>query len=262
MERMAEERMRLLIVDDEAIARRGLRMSLQKLASVEIAGEARDGAEAVKAIRELSPDLVLLDVQMAEMDGFQVIETVGTEKMPPVIFVTAYDQFALKAFEVHALDYVLKPVDPERLRDAVERARRHRERDRMADLSGPLDQLLRYVRERPGAPAFTKRIVVKERGKIFFVDVAEIAWIESVGNYVELHAGRNKHLLRQTMNELEQKLDPQQFVRIRRSAMVNVRHVKEFRPFFKGSHQVILKDGAELTSSRRYRHKLQTLFRQ
>lgn len=255
-------KIRALIVDDEPIARRGIRLLLRDFPEVEVLRECPNGRDAVKAIRELAPDLVFLDVQMPELDGFQVVEQVGAAHMPAVVFVTAYDQYALKAFEVHALDYVLKPIEKERFRQAFGQAVRWLERDRIVGLAerleamlGSLDHGARTARQQ--AP---QRIVVKDAGRIFFLDPRDVDWIDSAGNYLQLHVGKTVHLLRETMNEMERKLEPQEFVRIRRSTLVNVRRIREFRPLFKGAYAVLLRDGTELTSSRRYRSSLDAFF--
>ncbi len=254
------QRIRVLIVDDEQIAREGLRTLLASEPDVEIVGECRNGREAIKAIHEKEPDLVLLDVQMPQLSGFDVIERVGVERMPAVVFVTAYDQYALRAFEINALDYLLKPFDEERFRRTLDRARRFFEREGLQDLRQRLSVLLEALDERKQKRA--QRLVVKSAGRIFFVNVDEIDWIEAAGNYVALHVGRESHLLRETMNAMEGKLGTDSFVRIRRSAIVNVARIKELRPLFKGEYQIILRDGTRLTSSRRYRDQVNSLLKE
>jgi two-component system LytT family response regulator len=243
-------RIRVLIVDDEPIARRGVRLQLKGEQEVEIIGECANGLEAVAAIQKLSPDLVFLDVQMPEMDGFEVIESVGVERMPRVIFVTAYDQYTLRAFEVHALDYLLKPFDRERFQKALNHARSSLERGEFNR------QLVRLLDDRLAARKPLERLVIKSGGRIYFLNVEEVDWIEAADNYVELHVGRESHLLRETISGLAAKLDPARFLRIRHSTIVNIERVKELRPLFRGEYMIVLRDGTELTSSRRYRKNL------
>ena len=246
-------KIRALIVDDEPIARRGVRLQLEAHPQIEIVRECANGLEAVAAIQELSPNLVFLDVQMPEMDWFEVIQAVGVEQMPAVVFVTAYDTYAIRAFEVHAVDYLLKPFDRERFSVALDHAISHIERRATGDLGEHLQALLEE--RRPGRKSL-ERLVVKSAGRIFFLDVAEIDWIEAADNYVELHVGKRSHLVRQTLGHLESRLDADQFVRIRHSTIVNVRKIKELRPSSSGEYDVVLLSGEVLASSRRYRKKL------
>jgi two-component system LytT family response regulator len=252
------ERIRTVIADDEPLARRGIRAHLNLEKDIEIVSECRNGREAVTAIESSSPDLVFLDVQMPELDGFGVVEAVGVDHMPPVIFVTAYDRHALKAFEVNALDYLLKPFDSERFARAVQRARKQISRASLGDLSGRLKSLLADLASRPEQKN-PHRLVIKSAGRISFLDVAEIDWVEAADNYVRLHAGRESHLLRETMNSLEKRLDPEQFLRIHRSRIVNIARVKELRPLFRGEYDLTLKDGTRLETGRGYRDQVQRL---
>lgn len=248
-------KLRVLIVDDEPIARRGIRKQLDASADVEVIGECSNGLEALCAIEEKAPDLVFLDVQMPEMDGFGLLEAIGAEKMPAVIFVTAYDRYALQAFEVNAVDYLLKPFDGERFQKALDRARM-RLKEGSADVSHRLMSLLEGLHK---TRKHLERLVIRSSGRIFFLQVEEVDWIEAAENYVHLHVGRESHLLRETVNGLEGRLDPDKFVRIRRSAIVNINHIKELHPLFKGEYAIILKNGTELVSSRRYRKKLSSI---
>ncbi|HMG73550.1 MAG TPA: LytTR family DNA-binding domain-containing protein [Pyrinomonadaceae bacterium] len=250
-------KIRTLIVDDEPLARRGIRAQLDEEADIEIVSECRNGLEAVAAIEEQSPDLVFLDVQMPELDGFGVLEAVGVDLMPVVIFVTAYDQYALRAFEVHALDYLLKPVDAERFASALQRARKQIEHHNVQDLNQRLQSFLDDVQAKQ---KFTERLVIKSSGRIFFLNVQEIDWIEAADNYVRLHVGRDSHLLRETMNHLEKRLDPDRFLRVHRSRIINLRQIKELQPLFRGEYDIMLQDGTRLESGRGYRDKLQKLF--
>jgi len=250
-------KIRTLIADDEPLARRGIRAQLDEEEDIEIVSECRNGLEAVAAIEEQSPDLVFLDVQMPELDGFGVLEAVGVDRMPVVIFVTAYDQYALRAFDVHALDYLLKPVDAERFASALQRARKQIEHHNVQDLNQRLQTFLDDVRAKQ---KFTERLVIKSGGRIFFLNVQEIDWIEAADNYVRLHVGRDSHLLRETMNHLEKRLDPDHFLRVHRSRIINIRQIKELQPLFRGEYDIMLQDGTRLESGRGYRDKLQKLF--
>lgn len=248
---------RIVIVDDEPLARRGIRALLNEEKDVEIIAECRNGREAVAVIVERSPDLVFLDVQMPELNGFDVLEAIGVEHMPAVIFVTAYDQYALRAFEVHALDYLLKPLDGDRFTSALQRARTQIEGKNIRDLSRSLQNLLDDLK--PG-PKYTERLVIKSAGRILFLSVDEIDWIEAADNYVCLHAGPDAHLLRETMNGLEKRLDPAQFLRVHRSRIINIKRIKELQPLFRGEYDIMLLDGTRLESGRGYRDRLQKLF--
>jgi two-component system, LytTR family, response regulator len=245
---------RTLIVDDEAVARRRIRRLLKTEGDISVVGESGDGRAAIEAIRTLRPDLVFLDVQMPGADGFQVIQAIGAEKMPMVIFVTAYDQHALKAFEVRALDYLLKPFDRDRFREALGRARHHVEQQETGDLGRRLLALVKDMR--PAAPK-TDRLVVKAGGRLFFLRTDEIDWIEAAGNYARLHVGNEAHLIRETMQSLESRLDSERFFRIHRSRIVNMERIQELQPWFNGEYVVILRNGTRLTLSRGYREKLQ-----
>lgn len=250
-------KIRTLIVDDEPLARERLRALLSAEPDIEIIGECGDGPEAVESIRRDAPDLVFLDVQIPEIDGFGVIERVGVENAPVVVFVTAYDQYALEAFDVHAVDYLLKPFDKTRFAKALARARSAVQAQRSGEVSERLLALLRGLRAAPAGR--TERLVVKSAGRLFFLRTGEIDWIESSGNYVCLHVGSETHLLRETMSSLEARLDPASFIRIHRTAIVNVDRIKELQPLFHGEYEVVLRGGARLTLSRSYRDRLQCL---
>ncbi len=206
------------------------------------------------ALEQHTPDLVFLDVQMPGLNGFEVLEAVGPEKMPLVVFVTAYDQHALRAFQVRALDYLLKPFDRDRFKDALQRARAHIQRDETGDLGRRLLALVKDLRrDQPK----TDRLVVKSGGRLFFLRTDEIDWVEAAGNYVRLHVGSASHLLRETMNAIEGRLDPEKFFRIHRSRMVNMERIQEMQPWLNGEYAVLLRTGTRLTLSRGYREKLQ-----
>jgi two-component system LytT family response regulator len=246
---------RVLIVDDEPLARERIRTLLSEETNFEVAGEAGDGATAAQAIASLNPDLVFLDIQMPGADGFDVIDAVGPDKMPFVVFVTAYDRYALKAFDVHALDYLLKPFDRDRFRQALTRANQQLDK---RNKDGEIEQrLAAIVNDLRPTKARTDRFVVKSGGRIFFVRTSEIDWIEAAGNYVKLHVGNDSHLIRETMNAVEQKLSPETFVRIHRCHIVNIEQVRELQPWFNGEYVVFLKNGTRLTLSRGYRERLQ-----
>jgi two-component system, LytTR family, response regulator len=254
---MTTPRTRVLIVDDEPLARERLRTLLEEEPAFELVGEAADGTTGAESILALQPDLVFLDVQMPGADGFDVIDAVGADKMPFVVFVTAYDRYALRAFDVHALDYLLKPFDRERFREALGRAQAQIERNTGGDLER---RLAAIVQDLKPARTRTDRFVVKSGGRIFFVRTAEIDWIEAAGNYVKLHVGRETHMIRETMNGIEGKLDPDKFLRIHRSTVVHIDRIKELHPMFSGDYAVILRNGAELTLSRNYRERFLELF--
>ena len=217
-------------------------------------GECSDGTQAIMAIQQHSPDLVFLDVQMPGANGFGVIDAVGADRMPNVIFVTAYDEYALKAFEYHALDYLLKPFNRDRFQETLKHARASLERRRAGDLGRRLLALVNDIK--PDAPRL-ERLVVKSGGRVFFLRTDEIDWIEAAGNYVRLHLGDEAHLFRETMNRMEGRLDSRRFVRIHRSRIVNTERIKELQPWFNGEYVVILRDGTRLTLSRGYRDRLQ-----
>jgi two-component system LytT family response regulator len=243
-----------LIADDEPLARERLAGLLAHEPDMEVVAQARDGEEAIAAIQDHSPDLAFLDVQMPHMSGFDVIEAIGPDRMPLVVFVTAYDQHALKAFQVRALDYLLKPFDRERFADALQRARKQIERDETGDLGRRLMALVKDLRkDQPRSD----RLVVKSGGRLFFLRTDEIDWIEAAGNYVRLHVGTSSHLLRETMNAIEGRLDPEKFFRIHRSRIVNMERIQELQPWLNGEYAVLLRTGTRLTLSRGYREKLQ-----
>jgi two-component system, LytTR family, response regulator len=244
---------RTLIVDDEPLARERLRDWLRAEPGLEIVGECADGRQAVETIQREKPDLVFLDVQMPELDGFGVLAALRNETMPVVVFVTAYDQFAVKAFEVHAVDYLLKPFDHDRLRTALRRALDRIERQQAGGVQQQLAALLADLRpeEKPAA-----RLAIKTQGRVLLLKTEEIDWAEAADNYVVIHVGAERHLLRETMTALEGRLAPNKFVRISRSALVNVDRIKELQPLFHGEYVVILRNGTKLTLSRNYRDKL------
>jgi two-component system LytT family response regulator len=254
-------KIRTLIIDDEPLARRNLRVLLDQDPQIEILDECRNGHEAIKAINTHTPDLIFLDIQMPEMDGFDVLAHVGPEHIHAIIFVTAFDQYALKAFEVHALDYLLKPFDDERFARALERAKSQiaaREIDKLSQ------RLLALLEDRKSEhkvtgdqPNYLTRLMIKTSNRMMLLKVEEIDFIEADGNYAKLHTGRKTHLLREKMNDLEGRLDPARFVRIHRSVIVNLERIKEMHPHFNGDYIVVLDDGRQLRLSRSRREQLE-----
>lgn len=243
--------LRVLLVDDEPLVRRGLRAFLAGERDVEIVGEARNGAEAVTAIEALAPALVFLDVQMPGLDGFGVVAEVGADRMPAVVFVTAFDEYALRAFEVHAVDYLLKPFDEPRFRTALARARERIAARRTPTAADPrLEALLAELRPRA---EYAERLLVKGHERVLVVNVEDVDYVEAADNYVRLHTRSGRHLMRETIKAMEARLDPRRFARIHRSAIVNLARVRELQPLFNGEMAVVLKDGTTLTMSRGYR---------
>jgi two-component system LytT family response regulator len=253
-------RIRTLIVDDEPAARDTIRMLVKDDPEFHLVGERGDGLSALAAIRSESPELLFLDVQMPEMDGFTLLRQLDPAQLPVVIFVTAYDRYALRAFEVHALDYLLKPFDDDRFRQTVVRAKQQVRQARL----GRAGQQLRALLEEAGGPPsatrisqFLERLVVKSSGRATVLDVADIDWVEAEGDYVQIHVGKASHRLRETMTRLETRLAPDQFVRIHRSVIVNLDRIKELQPFYRGDQVVVLRDGTNLRLSRGYKDNLE-----
>jgi two-component system, LytTR family, response regulator len=252
---------RVLIVDDEPAARNGIRQLLKHDPEVVVVGEARNGREAVRALENNGIDVVFLDVQMPELDGFGVVSAVGAQQMPTIVFVTAYDRHALHAFEVHALDYLLKPFTDDRFHDALARAKASIRQGRLGDLSGRLAALLKESGVAPAAPpgSYLKRLAIRGGGRVTLLPVRDIDWLEAERDYVRVHAGKNAHVIRETMKNIEDQLDPGRFVRIHRSTIVNIERVKELQPMFKGEYVVVLHDGTELKLSRGYRDHFEAM---
>ena len=252
--------LRAIVVDDEKLARNKMRRLLRADPHVEVIAECETGEAAVECILETAPDLVFLDVQMPGMSGFDVIAAVGAQRMPPVIFVTAYDEYALEAFRVHALDYLLKPVDPEQVRSSVARAAQLARLHSAHAHTDGLDRLIAQVleqRAREAVPRYLDRIMIHSRGRMFFAKTVDIDWIEAADNYVRLHVGGEAHLVRERIATLEERLDPAMFVRIHRSTIVNLDSVCELKPWSSGEMIVVLRDGAKVKLSRTYRERLQ-----
>jgi two-component system, LytTR family, response regulator len=263
------EPLRVLIVDDEPLARRRLREMMAEDPDVEVLAECGNGKDAVAAIHREEPDVVLLDIQMPELDGFGVVRTVGPDRMPAVIFVTASDAHAVRAFDVHAVDYVLKPVDQDRLFEAIRVAKERvasarsgesesgAEQDIRARLAALVAEVSAAVASgrgtSPSAQPAAGRIAVKGDGRVIFIRIADVDWVEAMDNYVRLHVGREVHVMRETMSHLEERLPPPAFLRVHRSTIVNVERIREIQPWFAGDYVLILTDGTKLTTGRRYR---------
>jgi two-component system LytT family response regulator len=247
--------LRLLVVDDEPLIRLGLRNALSRVPGVEIVGECESGAQAIHSILSEEIDLVLLDVQMPDCTGLEVVRQIGPQRMPMVVFVTAYDEYAVKAFEMNAVDYLLKPFDDERLRNSIERVReRYATRNQFA-LTQQLQTLLDANRE------WSDRFVVRNTDRYEFVAVESIEWIESADNYVQLHCGTKIHLLGETLSGVQEKLDPRKFQRVHRCRIVNVSRIAAIHPMLNGTYSVELRNGVRLTTGRQYRDAIQSLIR-
>jgi two-component system, LytTR family, response regulator len=259
-----------LIVDDERLARDALRVLLGDDPDIEIVGECRNGREAIMMIQEHTPDLVFLDVQMPDADGFQVLERIDQSRLPVIVFVTAYDTYALRAFKSHALDYILKPFDHERFEAALQRAKHQVQLHAYEEIGQRLVNLLSDLRSsqktpradgrgKPFTAKYLRRLTVRSGKRVLVLKAEELDWIEASGDYMNLHAGGRSFLLRETMNGLAAKLDPETFLRINRSTIINVERIRDMQPLFKGDSVVTLKDGTELKLNRNYRHKLEAL---
>lgn len=261
-------------MDDEALARKALRVMIADDPEMEVISECRSGREAVTAIREQSPDIVFIDIQMPEMDGFQVIEEIGVKEMPVTVFVTAYDKYALRAFDAHALDYLLKPFDYDRFDNALQRAKTQVRRQKLGEMRESFLAVLKDMKPasaessskkesrkplEPDAEGSIDRVVIKSGGRIYFLKIEEIDWVEGAGDYLSLHAGGQTHLIRETMGNFHSKLNPKNFLRIHRSTIINIERVKDIRPLSKGEYVITLTSGVRLNSSRGYRRALQEL---
>jgi two-component system, LytTR family, response regulator len=248
---------RALIVDDEPLARRGIRARLGRFTDFEVAGECTNGRDAITAIATLAPDLVFLDVQMPGTDGFAVVRSVGAERMPLVVFVTAHDAHALRAFDAHALDYLLKPIDDDRFAEAIERVRRRMSEREDSALGRRLAALLGAAGDSGEVARRDGRLAIKDRGRVVLLSQDEVDWVEAEGDYVRIHTGGKRYLLRETMAAMEARLDASRFTRIHRSALVNLARVRELRPYGARDSLVVLNDGTQLKLSRGYRERLQ-----
>jgi two-component system, LytTR family, response regulator len=249
---------RVLIIDDEPLPRERIRTLLAEHRNVEVVGECRDGLEAVNSILAGRPDLIFLDIQMPELDGFEVIKAISHEYLPAIIFVTAFDQYAIRAFDVNAIDYLLKPINAARFETAVRRAI---ERLAEANPHEPDRRLLNFIEQLRAEPKFTTRFVVRSGSRLSFVRTSEVDWIDVADNYVRLHIAGREHLVRDTLKSVELQLDPEIFVRVHRSIIINLDRVESVEHTFHGEYLVTMKDGAKLTTSRTYSEKLRLLLR-
>jgi two-component system LytT family response regulator len=254
-------RIRTGIADDEPLARERIQSLLEDNPKYEIVAVCKDGGEAVAAIRDERLDLLFLDVKMPELDGFQVLEALGASPIPAIIFVTAFDDYAVKAFEISALDYLLKPFDRERFERTLRRFEQHRLGATTLANSGMSDELREFIAtlglNKP--QSFVSRFPVKSTAGIYFVRTEEIDWIDAAGNYTALHAGGRQHLIRETIKSVEARLDPHKFIRVHRSAIINLDRLRKLQPYFHGEYVVTLQDGTTLTSSRGYSDRLRAL---
>ncbi|MCM2271271.1 MAG: LytTR family transcriptional regulator DNA-binding domain-containing protein [candidate division Zixibacteria bacterium] len=253
------DKIRALIVDDEPLAREGLRMAVEPDSDFTIIGEAANGHEAVELITREHPELVFLDIQMPEMSGFDVLKALPSGKLPMIVFVTAYDSYAIRAFEVHAVDYVLKPLDPARFQMTLDRIKSDLKLKRDSQIGDRLAALLDALRRdeiKIDNESYLSRFVLKEGDRIYFVNADDVDWIEAADYYAQLHTGKKTHLIRETLNRLETQLDPSKFTRIHRSTIVNTSRIKELKRHFQSEFIVILDDGTHLKMSRSYRDNL------
>ena len=264
---MTDEKISVILVDDEPLANRGMRARLEAFPEVEVLCECANGKEAVKEIKARNPDLIFLDIQMPGLDGFGVVRALIGAPAPLVIFVTAYDKYAIDAFEANALDYLVKPVDEERLKDALHRAREAIKSRTAANRESKLVELLASLSEEDrdrikeliadpewtDKERYTQRLSFKDGSKVVILDADDIEWIDAAGDYMCIHAGGKTHIIRETMKTLQQRLNPEIFQRIHRSAIVNVKRVKELHPHSNGEYFLILDNGSELKLSRSYK---------
>ncbi len=242
-------RTRVLIVDDEPLARDRIREMLKDHPALEVSGEARNGREAIEFITRLDPDLVFLDVQMPDLNGFDVLQNLNVKRMPLIIFVTAFDQHAMRAFDVHAIDYLTKPFDRKRFAEALERANIFLQGSKEPDT----ERLLKVLQDIKAGPRYLERFAIKNGETIFFVRAEDVDAIEAQGNYVRLNLGNSSHLLRETLSNVESQVDPQVFVRIHRQTIVNINRVKELQTWARGEYRVVLQNGSHYSLSRGYR---------
>jgi|CXWL01.1.fsa_nt_gi two-component system LytT family response regulator len=245
---------KVLIVDDEPFARKYIREMLGGQDDIEVIGEAGNGKVAMRAIAKNKPDLMFLDIQMPEMDGFALLQSLGSDELPVIIFTTAYEEYAIRAFEVHAVDYLLKPFDQQRFSRSLEHARHLlTESSSRIEESGQISELIRAIREKP---KFLERLLVKRNGRIIFLKISQIDWIKADDKYIHLHGEGVRHMIRQTLASIKSQLDPSQFVQLNRSVIVNVDSIKELHPMFNGDHEVQIRDGSKFTLSRNHRSEL------
>jgi two-component system LytT family response regulator len=243
----------VLIVDDEPLAREGIKQLLKEETDINVVGECGDGFAAIELVKKHFPDLIFLDIEMPEMDGFEILQELPLDHNPAVIFVTAFNQYAVDAFTVNALDYLLKPIDPERFRIALEKARTNLRLHATTEINEKFYNLIRMLKAKEEP---SKRLLIKTSKRIFFVEMKEIDWIEAAGDYVWVHTRGEKYIIRETMNDMERNLDPSCFIRIHRSTIVNIDRIKELQPHYRGDYVVMLRNGIKLTLGRTYREKV------
>ena len=248
---------RTIIADDEHLARQKLRLLLGSEPGVQVVAECQNGEETVDAVHTHKPDLLLIDIRMPDMDGFEVLGKIVTDEMPSIVFTTAYDQFAIRAFDARALDYLLKPFEQERLHEAIERTRAELLKSHNLNLTSHILNLGGQSESQTESRPVDDRMVIRAGGKVVFIDVKEIDWIEAAANYVKLNVGKESYLLREGIGSISERLDPDRFVRIHRSVLVNVSKIKELQPCDSGEYIAVLKNGKELSCSRGYRTQLQ-----
>ncbi|RPI04593.1 MAG: DNA-binding response regulator [Ignavibacteriae bacterium] len=254
------EKLRIAIVDDEALARRALKRAMERRSDIEIVGECSNGSEAVMMIEESHPDLIFLDVEMPQLNGFEVVERMNPHDVPQIVFVTAHEQYALDAFKVHAVDFLVKPIREEKIDDVLRRASRMIEQTRIKEMDLRLHSILQILGTRESSELRhepLERIPVKNKGRIYFVETSSVDWIQADGNYITLHTGFSKHLIRMKMNCMEERLDPKIFLRIHRSTIVNIHSIKELRPYFSGAYTILLQDDTKIYSSRGHRKQVE-----
>lgn len=264
--------LRTLVIDDESLARRGLKLRLAEIEGVEVIGECANGREALAAIAEHAPDLIFLDIQMPGMSGFELVGNLQQDNLPMIIFVTAFDEYAVEAFDVHAVDYLLKPIDTDRLIDAVQRARsRSEQEESVTDKQRLLDLVIsitgksensvaQLIKERDGAKAYPDRIAIKDGGETTLVSVTDIGWVDAAGDYMCVHAKGQTHIMRVTMKDLESQLDPTIFQRVHRSTIVNLDKVTKVCSHMNGEFHLILDNGSTIKMSRSYKEKVKHFF--
>jgi len=266
------ENLQAIVVDDESLARKGLNLRLEDISGVEVIAECSNGREAVNAVAELRPDLVFLDIQMPGMSGFDVVAKLQQDDMPLIIFTTAYDQYAIEAFDVHAVDYLLKPIEPERLQEAVNRAHSHREMDgavtdkqRLLELIISItgkseNSIAQLLKDHTGVKSYPDKIAIKDGGETTLVETSDIDWVDAAGDYMCIHANDETHVMRITMKELEAQLDPANFQRVYRSTIVNLDRVTKVCSHMNGEFHLILNNGASIKMSRSYKEKVKHFF--
>ncbi len=245
-----------IIVDDESLSREKIHNLLDSDEEIEVVGECSNGIQALEQIHTKQPDIVFLDIQMPDLDGFGVVENIKGSRIPHIIFITAFDDYAIRAFEVNAIDYLLKPFDKVRFTEALERAKRINHSEKIEEINAQLQDLLEALKSQS---PHLKRLVIKTSGRIYFIKTEQIDWIESAGNYAVVHCGKEKHLYRETLKSLSEQLDPGQFIRVHRSKIVNMDCVQEIQPWAHGDQLLILADGTELVMSRHYKENLEKL---